>query len=849
MWRRQLLEVKGLHVMQLTMEEPDRDPIRFLSRLHAIVNESITDPAGSRFDTTDAGLELAFSELSSKRAPYVLVLDDVHVLKDSSSARMLQWLVDRQPDNVDLVVATREASILQLQHRLLRNELTRLHGDELALTEEETRDVVNRIHGLNLSASDLALLHRRTEGWPAAVRLAVLALVSSESPAGFLEGFAGSNRHVTDYLAEAVLENLDAQEVDFLMRVSVPDRINGDLARRLTGREDAPARLHSIERRNLFLVPLDQDRNSYRFHALFGEFLRARLRSSAPDVWQECLRAAQEWSIEEEDYEAAVDYALRAQRYDEAAEMLAEYAKTLVHRKGQHSALLGWIERIPARVLARYPQIQIHYSWSLIFEDRYSESNAILRRLRLEAEQNDSDDRDTLLAEVQRSEELNRISQSGLSDHAHDSVRLAENWLKRCENAEDYQRGIASVVLGYGRKTFHDWEGALAAAAEGREHYAKAQSPYGVAWGDIVRVVTLVKAGRMRVAHSECERSLENCRRVLGPNTRSYCMLSTYLAHIKYEFDELAACREALDYGARFIASQTTVDPTMVCYTTLALLYVHDGDPMAACEILHEGEQCGARRASPRLMTTMAAMRALVHLRCGDAHGAAKLLNHDTLRTASNPAEYHGVIRAKRCLLRIRLALTTGQPDEALKRLTSPIHHAQRTGQQRKQAELNILRGLAYQQKKATKLAHRSLQEALFIGAEQGLRRSFLDEGDALLELLSSYCESRRATCSTPAADTTLQWAESLLGEPETSAAARCSTSASEHPTLLGELTKRELQILGLLDSGLSNKKLADNLFVTEGTIKWHLHNIYSKLGVENRVEALNHARHLRLIR
>ncbi|MES1945241.1 ATP-dependent transcriptional regulator [Salinisphaera sp. PC39] len=840
-WRRELSD-RGGRILPVPLDEAHRDPIRLLLDLYAGLTG---DDDRVSFENRDVGLECVTAELQSGDRPLIVMFDDVHLLEDSEAEAVLAWLCRNQPDHVDLLFAGREQTRLPLRGRLLENQLRRLGVSDLALSREETAAFLNDIHGLDLDDAGIDILYQRTEGWPAALQLAALALAGARDRKAFIVGFGGSHRDVTDYLAEAILENLDREEVDFLLRISVLDRISAEVAQRLTGEEAPQLRLESLERRNLFLVPLDDYRARYRFHALFSDFLRARFKAREPREWRRCLMLAEDWSLARGDHAAAIEYALRVERHERAAEILAGYAETLVHKLGRHSLLMGWIERIPDHILARYPRIQIHLSWSYNFERRHAESDAVLRQLEAAAGGGDAAARQAMLAEIECARELNELSRAGLDDHADHGLALAQSWLERWDRAEDYQYGAAHVVLGYGLKTRNDHEGAMAAAARGKEHYARADSPYGLAWCDIVHILALMKMGRYRAARAAARDALDSCRRRLGPASHSRSMLSALLAAVAYELDDLAETRAALDHGMRFLATQTAIDPIICGYITLARLLATEGDPEAACEVLREGEACGARRDAPRLIGSLVGMRALILLRSGNPAAAESLFASDAMSLEGAPEEYRDMLRDKRGRLGARLALAQGDTQAALEAIRAPLHHARKSGQRRKHVELLILRHLARLQTGDEQGALETLESAVRIASSEGLKRVFIDEGPVLMRQLALLAESRRNSQSSPEGDVSLAWLESLLDTWNPSQAG----PAADHDTgLLEPLTRRETQILRMIDSGLSNKELAATLFLTEGTVKWHLHNIYGKLAVRNRNGATSKARRLGLL-
>lgn len=829
----------GWRTLWVALDEALRVPRTLVRRILAALNGSA--PSQITFDTEAAGLDQLLSQLDRLEEPCILFLDDVQILSGTPAFDTLTWLLANQPPSLVIVLASREQSPLPLQTRRLRGELKRYSARDLAFTSAECARFFEETHGISLTQDQIAHLYRRTEGWAAAVQLAALALAETEDRAAFISEFGGSNRDLTDYLTEAVLQRLEPADRAFLLRISVLDRLCADLCTAVTGVTDAQRRLESFERRSLFLVALDDRREWYRLHALFRGFLRARAAAEDVEHVRRDIESAARWCMQHDLREDAIDYALQAGLVDYAASLISEHAQQLVKIRGEHERLVEWIRRLPADVLARYPAIQLNHAWSLTFQSRFVEADAALDAISRSMEAADLPSPAQL--DVQRARELNRCMMAALTDHVAPSIAMSRDWLASWPDASGLERGQVLAILAYGYKCTGDFAAVGSAVEEGRRCFAG--TPYGLAWIEFFNVLTLMRQGRYSAARSACSAAMSMAVERLGRSSLMYCMQAALQAAIELEINNLAAAREALAHGLKFLEPYGCVDSILVAYVTLARLMAAEGRFVDACDLLQEGEATGRRRDTPRLTISLVAERALLLLRNGQLETVAELLRTE-LRAPAAEGEFAGVLRDKRLRIEARLALARGAAAEALETVGGLLHHVRQTQQVRKHVELLLIRAVAQQALGRSNDALRSLAEALRLAAPERLTRVFLDEGERLHPLIAALKGSEKPS-DAGADDESMQKLLEQLAATIRSGGSRAVVTQAESG-VLDPLTPRELQILRMMESGLSAKQLARALFVTEGTVKWHLYNMYGKLDVRNRSAAIAKARRTGLL-
>ena len=823
----------GLRGILVSVDDAARDPITLVRQILAALRRVPADNVVVESEV--GGLDQLFSEIDEIRSHCVLLVDDAHLLLRSPAQRTLNWILDNQPQNLVTVMAGRQQVTERAQERRMRGALLRLSSDDLAFTAQECAEFLQVNHGLSLDDSQVQQLHRRTEGWAAALQLAALALRDSDNPRALAESFGGTNRDLTDYLMEAVFVHLTDDDREFLSRISVLDRLCAELCEFVSGAGDAQRRLESFESRHLFIVPLDSERRWFRFHSLFRGFVLGRTEANDAAAVLQARRRAVEWTVSKGYHGDAIGYALDAGLMDQAALLLAESAEELVKYRGEHHRLVEWISRIPDEVLRQHPRIQIAQAWSLTFQWQFEEADRLLSSM-VDAY---DDDLGSLASQVHCARELHKCVGTALRDHVQAALQLGLRWLDEWPLGHDGDKGVIHTILTYCYKCTGEYHKAVQSAESARGYFASANTPFGAAWGDFQYVLLLLRQGRYGAARASCAAATAAAESRLGRNSVPFCMHSALMGAIALERNELDRAREALAHGLKFLESQGSVDSILVAYVTLARLMRAENRIPEAHDLLLEGEETGRRRATPRLWLSLAAERGVLLLRAGQLDAVEKLLAHE-LSPANAGKEYRGVINDKRHRLEARLAIARGDPAAALEATHLPTRHAKKTQQARKHVELLLIRTLALQAMGRKNEALRLLADAVEEAAPERMIRVFLDEGEGLISLLhelsgQSVQESIRL------------FLMNFVAQPAAAPEVAAADSNLEAP-LLGSVTPREIQILRRLECGLSNKQLASALFVSEATLKWHLYNLYGKLRVRNRSGAIAKSRQLGIL-
>lgn len=841
----------------------------------------------------------AFTALPASNQPrnVALVLEDYHAITTSAIHVALAWLLECLPVTLHLVIVTRADPALPLARLRVRGDLTELHANDLRFTPEEAAAFLNQIMGLALTSEDLAALEGRTEGWIAGLQLAALALRDHRDRSGFIRTFSGNNRYIVDYLVSEVFERQPARVQNFLLHTAVLDRMCGPLCDALLGLSapspnqttgegqvtDAQAKasvfpliqepesfsyvsgqsmLEELERANLFVVRLDEDREWYRYHHLFATLLRQRLaRSETKAVTDTLYEQASRWFEQHGLVAEAIQHALMIEDGEQAARLIERHGLSTIVG-GQVQTGLGWLSRLPPDLLRTRPLLCIFYSLALLFTNDLSAAEIRLQDAELSIRP------DTPPAEAHYTQGYAAAIRANIATYTGDLLACAaygEQVLRLLPETEVIARTMARLHMARASRVTGD----VTTAAE-RRAIAAVDSirASGNLMGTLTAVINLARLqelqGRLRAAAAtyqqlvEIANGLEELRGLHGGGLPYY----VGMGDLYREWNNLDAAGEYLAQAMELQPSMRTVDAEYVTlgYLSLARLQHSRGEHTGTQETLSNLNDLARRRGFvPHLVTRAAAVQAQLALRDGNLLAAitwaeASGLHSDDDVSFPREAEY---------LVLARVWIARAGSDSASSFLSQTFHLLDRlmadaTQKARRSSELEILivRALALQAQGNGPAARATLISALELAAPEGYIRRFIDEGPLLQSLLQAL--DAAAITSAPGYIPLLLAA--FASEPGTSSGTLPSYSgpplpvASSSPSFrsgLGleePLTEREQEVLRLIAIGQSNAEIARSLVIALSTVKTHTNSIFSKLGVANRTQAVAKARDLQLL-
>jgi LuxR family transcriptional regulator, maltose regulon positive regulatory protein len=844
-WHARLLE-RGVCCAWLSLDEDDHDAARFLRHLIAAlqkasphVGKDVAEDLIADFASgSKSVLEAVAGDLAQVQHRIVLFLDDLQLVEGPEVRGILDWLINYAPRCLQYVIGTRQDPGLRLSGLRVRSQLLELGAEQLQFDAAEAARFYRSRLGRDLPAPDLQTLLTKTEGWPAALELAALVLAGSSEPTAFIQHFAGTDTSVVDYLCDMVLLQMDERTRDIVLRISMFDRICAPLAQAVTDVNDAGAALSGLRTRNLFLIPLDRSWEWVRFHHLVGEFFRATYRRTAPAQARECLVRGAQWLHANAHVEEAVNYMIRAQEWEQVTRWVADSVEELVFRRGYHQTILRWMNALPEACVDRYPVIRIQYAFALSFYHRHQEYEAQIYRLQLLLENLEAQAHHDArgIDELRCAVEMQVAMSVALRDDGMRGGELAAAWLARWPQASLRRKGVMGNVLSFGHKTRGHIDEGLETIAQTRQWLEQGEGYYALSWTAYLEGVLQFKRGSYFDSRLACTRGLELVERKLHGHPGQTSLLHALLAGIAYEFDEIEQALAHLELAQSSVDEYPHADAVIVAYLTQARIQHLRQDESGALAMLKEGQALGEERGWRRVTLSLAAEECLILARAG---------HHEEARLVATRFDFHQLpprsgaapLNSDKALRAASRYLLKQSPRIVAEALDAAIDNSQQRELAHRSVELLVLRALAKKAEEDWAGALADVLRALTIAAPRNYVRVFLDEARELGVLIERLdMEQLRGSEAAPLARRLLR----TMCAPDIQGGA---------PIGMGEeLTKRELSILKRLETGLSNKEIAEAIFVSEGTLKWHLHNVYGKLNVKNRTGAMTRARALGIL-
>src|SRR5689334_19966799 len=594
-------------VAWLSLDQRDNDPASFWTYLVAALNTGVPGEGAGALQPpqppNEAGLVALLNDLDAISNDVVLVLDDYHVIDARDVQVAMTFRLERLAPQIHLVIARRTDPPLPLARLRGRGELAEIRAADLRFTPGEAAAYLNEVMGLALTAADVAALEGRTEGWIAALQLAALSMQGREDVTAFIDGFAGDDRYIVDFLAEEVLQRQPEQVQHFLLQTSSLDRLSGPLCDAVTGQDGGKAKLAALERGNLFLVPLDDRRQWYRYHQLFADVLHARLRDEQPDDVPDLHRRASGWHEQNGEPSEAIRHALAAGDFGRAADLI-ELAIPAMRRNRQEAAVLGWLELLPDEVVRVRPVLSVGFAGTLLaggeyegVEDRLRDAERWLggatgigegsRAPAAEMIVVDDAEFRRLPAEI----ELYRAAQALVRGDGPGTVRHARRALERSPADDHLGRASATALMGLASWASGDLEAGYSGYAEcmaGLRRAGHIADTFGcaIALADIRRT-----QGRLGEAMRTYKQALERASQPGGPVLRGTADMHVGMSELHRERDDLAAATRQL-LRSQELGEHTGLPQNRYRWrVAMARIGEAEGDLGGALDLLNEAER------------------------------------------------------------------------------------------------------------------------------------------------------------------------------------------------------------------------------------------------------------------
>jgi LuxR family maltose regulon positive regulatory protein len=825
----------------LSLDEGDNDPARFLAYLVAALR-TIAENIGEGLlgalqspqpPPPEAILTALLNEITTIPDNFILVLDDYHVIESKPVDKALAFLVEHLPPQMHVVIASREDPNIPLARYRARDQLTELRVADLRFTPPEAAGFLNQVMGLNLSAEDIAALETRTEGWIAGLQLAALALQGTISMQGlqdatsFIKSFTGSHHFVLDYLVEEVLQRQSENIQTFLLRTSILERLCGSLCDAVLAESSTSGQenLEYLEHANLFLIPLDDERRWYRFHHLFADLLRQRLQKSVSSRQHDGVSVnelhirASRW-YEENGYEAeAFHHAAAAGEVDRAARLIEGKGVPLYHR-GALVPVLNWLESLPKTELDKRPALWLMYARALTtagqtsgVEEKLQAAETALQGAELNVETRD------MIGSIAS----NRATLAYTKYQPDTVIVQAQRALEYLSPDNLPTRAMTTLTLGVGYMQKGNRTAAIQAFTDARSISQTIGHTFATA-------MATMALGNMQEMENSLYLAAETQRqalRLFGDQPLPIASESHLsLARIFYEWNDLDSAQH---HGERSVqlARQfdEIIDRYVMCEVFLARLKLALGDAAGAAATLAETSQSARRHNFVHRIPEVAAAQVVTFLRQGNLAAAAHLAQ--TYELPISQARVH---------------LAQGDPSAALALLSPLRQQMEVKGWADERLKVMVLQTVALHAHGEKEKAVQLLGDALALAEPGGFIRIFVDEGMPMAQLLSE------AVARGIMPDYTGKLLAAFEVEERKSEDKSYLRPAPPAQPLIEPLSQRELKVLQLMAQGLSNREISERLFLALSTVKGHNRNIFDKLQVQRRTEAVARARELGLL-
>ncbi len=836
-------------VAWLSLDEDDNDAARFFVHLVAAL-ETVQGGVCPRTSallqslqppSPKAILTLLINDLAILTFDMVLILDDYHVIEQAAIHAALTFLLDHLPPLLHVVIASRTDPPLPLARLRARNQLAELRAADLRFTSQEAAMFLNQTMGLQLSTQAIETLEARTEGWIAGLQLAALSMrgKTAERVADFIAAFGGSHRHVIDYLAEEVLAQQSDETRVFLCQTAILNRLTAPLCNAVTGRADSQAILERLEQTNLFLVSLDEERKWYRYHRLFADFLRSR----QDDVQlPELHRRAAEWHQRNGMPAEAIHHLLEAADFEAAADLIEQVTRATLMRS-EVVTFLNWVEALPHCVIHARPILRAYNAWALMLTGHSLDE--IEAHLRVEDE-----DSDHLPAEAL----VLRAFIAAFQGRARLAGQLS------CQVVEQMPEGdlFLQSLLALNTSISSTLNGDLQAGRLALDRVVQMSQATG---NVMMTVMALCSLGEVTAMQGHLREALEFYRQAQEWSVDGQGQLLPIAGMILIDKGELAREWNDLETAARYACEGIDLIKkwgeigAMDGYIALARIRQAQGNTLAADKAIEAAKQIALRFDAVKVDDIYVA-----------AHQARLWVAQGKLDLAWNWAKARGIESAKGVaqqdeagadlipylhdleqLTLARVMLGRGELGQVIELLESLLPRAEQQDATRSLIEIHMLKALALQAQGHAPQANAVLEHALSLAEPEGFVRLFVDEGEPMRPLILDFRlwiekQSRGQDHKL------ITYVDRLLAAFTQLAAMPQSKTSHPQSAMVEPLSEREIQVLQLIAAGLSNSEIAARLVVASSTIKTHINNIYSKLGVSRRMQAVARAKELGLL-
>lgn len=842
---RQTFVEEGIATAWMTVDEADNDTARFLSCLSSAVQRvcpqmtSVVRRADQESSNVPGELALALIDtIRSSSASFALFIDEFEVVENSSVLSLVKEIIAHLPSGGRLVIASRTVPDLGLGRLRTKEQLLEIGQSDLRFSYHESRELVSQKRGVALHEAQMAKLHQCTEGWVTALSLASVTLERKLDPGRFISTFDGTCVSIADFLAEDVVSSLPPSLRDFLLKTSILPTLSAPLCDAVCERDNSAEMLAVAERQNLFLSPLDDKRVWYRYHGLFSDFLREQLEKEHPGETKRLRRRAAEWYLGQQRPIPAIDFALASGDTEFALPLMAEYAFRLL-LDGRIRLVVRWLDAVPKAARSAYPILEIAHIWGVVLTRGQADALTMLEEL---------EQRGTMREDIRAHAFALRPLLMSFLDDIDGAYETARQNAQSASPEHAFAYGLLMNSLAQLSVIQGKFDDARRIVTDTCALNGDRIGAFNHVFTETVESDIEFCRGNLRQATAR----LRQASRVDAGDaypTNGNAKAGISLSAALYEADDWELAERLLNIYVPLIQELRLPDQLIASHVVLSRVCGIRGAHERAMQLLAELEHIGNRTRLTRAGASARLERARLALLDGHLAAAKDELSHagsrefwkgaERLVTLANEVETLTVGRA-------RYQIHSGAEREAIPLLQSALADAQRDRRERRALKLKILLAAAHYRVSNTRVAMRLLSQALNFGESEGFIRTFVEEGDLVMNMVREFSATTADGTNLAPESVSPSYLERVL---KAEGKVTSSVGPVQVAGLMEALTPKELRVLQLLSGGYSNLDMATKLFVAETTVRTHLRSISAKLGAKNRTQIVSIARRAGLVK
>lgn len=849
----------------LALDGSDNEPRRFWlyvigaftridSQLGAEANKLLSQSDFEHFEGAITSLVNDLSLYAAENPPIVLVLDDFHHITDFDIMRHFVYLIDYLPPTVHIAITSRTEPVLPLSRWRVKNYLNEIYAADLAFSDEECLRFFNDYMSLNISQSEAKAIREKTEGWVAAMQLAAISN-ESHAHAGIhqpLSSYSGHDRLINDYVLTEILNQQTEDITNFLLSSSCLLRLNGELCNYVLEREDSQELLEKLEHSNLFIIPLDTSHQWFRFHDLFRESLFHKLKLESPNKVIAFQQRATDWLLDHNHIHEAVDHLIQLKDWKWLKRVLEHHGNTLIH-EGFHLPMLDWMAMLPEEYINEAPRLLMLKIWGFFFSSRIDIIKPLLEQLEDLLDKRVADSHPDADGALALHSEMSLI-RSYLARAQSDSEGAKNLTQKVLEDIDNSNMPLKSVTYyGIGIDCFNkgDLVGADGALTSAIEYGKYEKKPSAVISSSGLLCWILFHKGDMNKAIDYCATTQSWLDSYLNDPTQPRmisCWQNSALCEVYREKNEPTISWSYLAPLLEHLENGTEPGQHIIIQYVRAHLAMRKGDYQDAVAYLEDAHNVYEQKKNSVVFEppVLMAVRAKCHLALGNIEAAKRWYeqNKNVSQHYLNPLN-----REQHELSLARILLVLGNAEEALNRLAAVESDIRENNHTKNLIELLILNSWAHHSAKNEKQSVKLMEQALQLASVNGFIALFADEVGPISDIVKNCLNANIGSRFMSDIAGILNIHTKPSTAPLKTASTVKNTPIESNKEILAEpLSIREIEVLKLIDSGLANKEIASKLFLAPATVKAHIRNIYGKLDVKSRTEALARSRKLELL-